>query len=74
MYSTIYKKTIKRRKTGIEETDWYIYKTKSLTDMHQHIRDEHPEAQTIKDAKNIITHFCIGMPLDKPMISGGERV
>jgi hypothetical protein len=74
MYSTIYKKTVKRRKTGITETDWRIYETKSLSPMHRSIRFNYPEAITVKDAKRIITHFCIGIPLDEPMISGGERV
>lgn len=73
-YVTTYTHTVKRRKTGKVETVSTYYATKSLTPMHAHIRARYPGAETWEGVKRVITHFCIGMPLDKPLVCGGTRI
>jgi len=74
MFVTTYTRKIKRRKTGIVETVNTYYSTKSLTPMHAHIRATYVGSKTYSDVKRVITHFCIGMPLDKPLVCGGTLV
>jgi hypothetical protein len=74
MYVTTYTRNIKRRKTGKVETVHTYYSTKSLTPMHAHIRATYAGSKTYADVKRVITHFCIGMPLDKPLVCGGTLV
>jgi len=76
-FETVYRATRTPRKgpkAGQQVTEWHIYSTKSLTDMHKHIHSKHPEAETYLGARRIITNFIIGMPLDAPIVSGGFRV
>lgn len=74
-YVTIYTYTVKRRKTKRVETVGTFYKTKSLTDMHALIRKDHPDAQTWKDPKYVITDFVVGLNLGMlPIVNGGERI
>lgn len=74
-YVTVYKRTVKRRKTGLYETYWSTYKTKSLTPMHKHIRESYSEAMTYQDPTKVITWFAYPiLPLDEPIISGGTRI
>lgn len=74
MFVTTYTYKVKRRKTGVVETVNTFYSTKSLTPMHAHIRATYPGSQTHANVERVITHFCIGMPLDKPLVCGGELV
>lgn len=74
MYVTTYTRTIKRRKTKRVETVHTYYSTKSLTPMHAHIRATYSGSKTYEGVKRVITHFCIGMPLDKPLICGGTLI
>lgn len=73
-FVTTYSHKVKRRKTGLVEEVSTYYHTKSLTPMHAHIRATYPGAETWQDPKRIITHFCVGIPLDKPIVSGGTRI
>lgn len=74
MYVTTYTRNIKRRATKRVETVHTYYATKSLTPMHAHIRAKYPGSQTHANVERVITHFCIGMPLDKPLVCGGTLV
>lgn len=75
MYTTIYTRRIKRRKTGITETVGLTYSTKSLTPIHARIHADHPDAQTWLDPERIITDFVPGMNLRTlPLVVGGTRV
>lgn len=75
MYTTIYTRRIKRRKTGITETVGLSYSTKSLTPMHAQIHANYPDAQTWLDPERIITDFVPGMNLRMlPIVVGGTRV
>lgn len=75
MYVTIYTKTVKRRATGQTETVGCQYQTKSLTDMHRHIRKTYPEAQTWEGPKSVITDLFPGVNLGSlPIVRGGTRV
>ena len=75
MYCTIYTRTIKRRKTKKTETVGCVYRTKSLTSMHAHIRKEHADAQTWENPREVITDFIAGLNLGVlPIICGGVRV
>lgn len=66
MFTTIYKTVRKGKKV------WQHYQTKSHTDHHRFLRDDHAGA-TYAGGK-VFTHFCEGLPLDKPFMSGGKRV
>ncbi len=71
MYVTVYSKTVKRRATKRVETVACAYRTKSLTDMHARIHEQHPDAQTWEDPKQVFTRFIKGFPLAKPVVVGG---
>lgn len=75
MYITAYTKTVKRRATGKLDTRHYLYRTKSLTDMHRQIRESYLGAETWHDAQ-IITDFIPGFTLwpNPWIVCGGERV
>lgn len=75
MYVTIYTKIVKRRATGQTETVGCQYQTKSLTDMHRHIRKSYQGAQTWQDPKSVITDLFPGVNLGSlPIVSGGTRI
>lgn len=74
MFVTIYSRTIKRRKTGRIETVGSVYETKSLTPMHAYIRQQYPGAETWENPRRVVTHFTVGMPLERPIVSGGTKV
>lgn len=71
MYVTVYSKTVKRRATKRVETVACAYRTKSLTDMHARIHEQHPDAQTWEDPKQVYTQLMTGLPLVKPVVVGG---
>lgn len=74
-YITVYTRKIKRRTTGKIETIGCAYETKSLTEMHEHIRNKNSDAQTWQDAKRVITDFVQGMNLGTmPIVCGGKRI
>tara|TARA_R110002012_G_scaffold52554_5_gene135035 strand:+ start:5183 stop:5416 length:234 start_codon:yes stop_codon:yes gene_type:complete len=61
----------KRWKSG--KTKRCIYQTKSHTDMHRRLRDEN-EGRTWINPIRVTTHFTFGLPLDEPLVFGGEEV
>lgn len=64
MFTTLY-----RRKPGAKKD---FYQTKSHTDYHAFLRASH-EGKTYEGGV-VYTHFCEGLPLDEPFMSGGKRV
>lgn len=75
MYITVYTHTVKRRATGRKQTIGCAYRTKSLTDMHAHIRSTHSDAETYKDPVEVITDFIPGLNLGcLPIVRGGTRI
>lgn len=74
-FTTIYVKTVKRRKTGYVETIGCAYTTKSETTMHAHIRKTYPDAQTWRDVRDVITNLTPGINLGcMPLLRGGTRI
>lgn len=74
-YTTIYTRTVKRRATKRTETIGCAYTTKSLTPMHEHIRNTHTDAQTWLNPKRVITDFVTGYNLGMlPILTGGTRI
>jgi len=76
MFVTVYENTAKRRKgpdKGKVTTRVKAYSTKNDSEMHKHLREK-CKGVSHKNVKRVYTHFCIGCPLDKPMVMGGELV
>jgi hypothetical protein len=75
MYVTIYTVTRKSRKHGELVTEGCAYKTKSLTPVHQRIRERYPDSQTWENPRSVITEFVPGMNLGmRPIVRGGTRI
>lgn len=72
-FTTIYQRTIKRRATGLADTNWYCYTTKTLTDTHHRLRADYPGAETWH-CREVILDFFPGIPLPKPLVMGGVRI
>lgn len=74
MIVTTYTRSVRRQKTKRLETFAAVYSTKTETPMHAHIRNTQPNAQTHRNPERVITHFCVGLPLEKAIVVGGERI
>lgn len=76
-FVTIWSRQVKRRKgpmKGKTETVWGQYETKTLTAAHKRLHASTANAETWFAPTRIVTHFCPGIPLDAPIVSGGFRV
>ena len=77
-YITTYARTLTHRKgpeKGKTVRRASFYSTKSLTDAHKDLRDRFPGSKTYAGEKlAVITHFCLGLPLDEPIVSGGKLI
>lgn len=77
MYVTTYSRTLKRRRGPLKgkfERIACYYETRSLTPMHESLRSRYPGSKTYADHKEVITNFCLGLPLDFPMVCGGKMI
>ena len=73
MYITTYtwhRSYVRGPKAGTTVQVHTYYRTQALTPRHQKLRDTYPGSKTYGPNAQIITHFTIGMPLEKPFASG----
>jgi len=76
-YVTSYQRTVKPRRgpdAGKTVTRHYVYETKADTPMHKRLREAFKGETRTGDNIKVYACFVPGMPLDKPIVTGGTRI